>query len=103
MTDGHVVRKPGGTVSIPAGVMAAIVQRAAELEDGVRLRRRRRGVDLRVEDGRARVELGVAAPYGAVLPDLARAVQQRVSDVLEGMCGLGVDAVDVTVEELDGA
>jgi uncharacterized alkaline shock family protein YloU len=28
-------------------------------------------------------------------------VQQRVAGALEGMCGLVVDSVDVSVEELD--
>jgi uncharacterized alkaline shock family protein YloU len=103
MTDDYALSGPGGTITVSAGALATIVQRAAEREDGVRLRRRRRGLDVRVEDGRARVELGLAAPYGAVLPDLARGVQQRVAEALGGMCGLDVDAVDVTVEELEGA
>jgi uncharacterized alkaline shock family protein YloU len=36
-----------------------------------------------------------------VLPDVAREVQERVSGALEAMCGLVVDAVDVSVEELE--
>jgi uncharacterized alkaline shock family protein YloU len=48
-----------------------------------------------------RVELELAAPYGAVLPDVARAAQERVADALAGMCGLIVEAVDVSIEELD--
>ncbi len=74
---------------------------AAELADGVRVRRPRRGVEIEVADGHARVELELAARYGAVLPELGREVQQRVAGALEGMCGLVVDAVDLSVEELE--
>jgi uncharacterized alkaline shock family protein YloU len=101
MTDGHVVSGPGGTISIAPGALTAIVQRAAESADGVRVRRRRRGLELQVEGDRARVELSLAAPYGTPLPALARGVQQRVTDALQGMCGLDVEAVDVSVDELE--
>jgi uncharacterized alkaline shock family protein YloU len=101
MTDGHVLSGPDGTVSITPGALTAIVQRAAESVDGVRVRRRRRGLELRIEGERARVELSLAAPYGARLPQVARGVQQRVTDALEGMCGLDVEAVDVSVDELE--
>ena len=38
---------------------------------------------------------------GAIIPDVAREVQERVADALATMCGVAVEAVDVTVEELD--
>ena len=47
------------------------------------------------------MELELAVAYGRVLPEAARAVQERVADALAGMCGVVVDAVDVSVEELD--
>jgi uncharacterized alkaline shock family protein YloU len=75
--------------------------RAAELADGARVRRPRRGLDVAIVEGRARVELELAARLGVVLPELAREVQQRVAGALEGMCDLVVDSVDVSVEELD--
>ena len=52
-------------------------------------------------DGRARVTIELVARLGVVLPDLAREVQGRVGEALGGMCGLVVDAVDVSVEELE--
>jgi uncharacterized alkaline shock family protein YloU len=63
--------------------------------------RPRRGLELTIADGHARVELELAARYGTVVPNVAREVQERVAGALEGMCGLVVDAVDVSVEELD--
>jgi uncharacterized alkaline shock family protein YloU len=102
MSDGYVLREDGGSMDVTAGALAQIVQRAAESVEGARVRRPRRGLDLRLEDGRARVELELAVRYGTVLPDLARDVQQRVADALEAMVDLDVEAVDVSIEELEG-
>jgi uncharacterized alkaline shock family protein YloU len=65
------------------------------------VRRPRRGLEIELADGHARVELELAARIGLVLPDVAREVQERVTGALETMCGLVVDAVDVSVEELE--
>jgi uncharacterized alkaline shock family protein YloU len=101
MTDGHVLRQDGGTIDVTAGALAQIVQRAAESVEGARVRRPRRGLELRVDDGRVRVELELAARYGIVLPDLARDVQGRVADALATMVELEVQGVDVSIEELE--
>jgi uncharacterized alkaline shock family protein YloU len=102
MSDGYVLREDGGSIDVTAGALAQIVQRAAESVEGARVRRPRRGLDLRLEDGRARVELELAVRYGVVLPDLARDVQARVAEALEAMVDLDVEAVDVSIEELEG-
>ena len=102
MSDGHVLREDGGSIEVTAGALAQIVQRAVESVDGARVRRPRRGLDLRLEDGRARVELELAVRYGIVLPDLARDVQERVAEALSSMVDLDVEAVDVSIEELEG-
>jgi uncharacterized alkaline shock family protein YloU len=90
-----------GTVSVSSGALSQIVVQAAESVDGARVRRPRRHLDVLVEDGRARVELELAIRLGAIVPDVAREVQERVAGALEAMCGVAVEAVDVTVEELD--
>jgi uncharacterized alkaline shock family protein YloU len=92
---------PGGTITITPAALTQIVVRAAERADGARVRRPRRGLEIALENGHARVELELAARFGLVLPDLAREVQERVTGALDGMCGLVVDAVDVSVEELE--
>jgi uncharacterized alkaline shock family protein YloU len=46
------------------------------------------------------VSLELAARYGVALPDLARAVQESVAAALETMCGVEVETIDVSVEEL---
>ena len=74
--DGHVIKGPHGEVRIEGDALAALVLAAAELVDGARARRPRRGLDVSVADGKVEVELELAARYGTVLPELARAVQQ---------------------------
>ena len=74
---------------------------AAEAVDGARVRRPKRHLEIAVADGRARVELELAVAYGHVLPDVAREVQEQVADALTRMCGVEIDAIDVSVEELD--
>jgi len=99
----ELARTEGGTVTLSEGALTQIVVQAVESVAGVRVRRgrRRHAVEVALEAGRARAELELAVAYGRVLPDVVRAVQGRVAGALAGMCGVVVDAVDVSVEELD--
>jgi uncharacterized alkaline shock family protein YloU len=97
--DGFSVTNAEGTVSISSAALGRAVASAAETVDGVRVRRPRRGIDLAISGGRARVSLVLAARQGVVLQDAARNVQERVAAALEATIGLG-STVDVTVEEI---
>lgn len=88
-------------VRVTDNALTQIVVRAAESVDGVRVRRPRRRVDVEIGNGRARVNLELAIVYGNVLPEAARDVQAEVADALGRMCDVAVDAVDVSVEELE--
>jgi len=99
--DAYVIKSPHGEVRIEGDALAALVISAAQLVDGARARRPRRGLDVTVADGRVQVELELAARYGTVLPELAHAVQESVTDALRTAAGLTVDRVDVAIEELD--
>jgi len=99
--DAHVIPSPAGSITIAADALAGLVIAAAERVDGARVRRPRRGLDVSVEGGAVRVTLELAARYGAVLPELARAVQAGVTTALRDGTGLAVGAVDISVEELD--
>jgi uncharacterized alkaline shock family protein YloU len=103
MSDGYVLEEAGGSIEVTPGALAQIVQQAAESVEGARVRRPRRGLDVRVDDGHVRVELELAVRFGIVLPDLARDVQARVAEALGTMVALEVEAVDVSIEELEGA
>ena len=91
----------GGSVTVTDAALGQIVLQAAEAVDGARVRRPKRHLEIAIADGHARVELELAVAYGHVLPDVAREVQEQVTDALQRMCALHVDAVDVSVEELD--
>ena len=99
--DAHVMPGAQGEVRIEGDALAGLVLAAAELVEGARARRPRRGLDISVNDGTVKVELELAASYGAVLPELARAVQASVAEALRSAAGLRVERVDVSIEELD--
>ncbi len=98
--DGHTIEGPHGPIRIEGDALAALVVTAAELVEGARIRRPRRGLDVSVTDRSARVELELAARYGDVLPSLAREVQTNIAAALLDSAGLSA-AVDVSIEELD--
>jgi uncharacterized alkaline shock family protein YloU len=98
--DGHTIRGPHGPIRIEGDALAALVITAAELVEDARVRRPRRGLDVSVTEGSARVELELAARYGAVLPSVAREVQSNVAAALLSSAGLPAE-VDISIEELD--
>jgi len=89
-----------GRVAITDAALHQIVAQAVESVEGAGLRKGRRRLTLAVDRGHVRAELELRVAYGRVLPEVARAVQERVADALARMCGFVVDAVDVSVEEL---
>jgi len=95
------VQEDDGSVRVSEAALTQIVSQAVSSVDGARLRKGRRRLGVELEDGRARAELRLAVGYGLVLPDVAAAVQERVAEALTRMCDVEVEAVDVTVEELD--
>ena len=99
--DGHTIAGPGGSIRIEGDALAALVVAAAELVDGVRVRRPRRGLTVAVADGRARVEIELAVRYGSPLPALGEAVQAGIAEALRTSVDVAVDAVDVSIEELE--
>jgi uncharacterized alkaline shock family protein YloU len=99
--DGQRIESASGTIRVEPDALARLVSAAAERVDGARVRRPRRGLDVAVSDGRVRVELELAARYGASLPALARGVQEQVAEALGAATSLAVEAVDVSIEELD--
>jgi uncharacterized alkaline shock family protein YloU len=99
----YVVREAAGTITVTPAALTQLVVHAAEAVEGApaRVRRGRRHLEIEIEDGRAHVELELSARYGAILPEVARGVQERVADALATMCGVDVTAVDVSVEEVE--
>jgi uncharacterized alkaline shock family protein YloU len=96
-----VLDEPRGSITVTPAALAGLVATAAEAVEGAHVRRGRRRLDVVVSDGSARVRLELAARYGVVLPRLVREVQERVADALTTMCRVEVEAVDVSVEEIE--
>jgi uncharacterized alkaline shock family protein YloU len=97
----YVIPGDRGSVTVTPSAMTQLVVQAAESVSGAEVRRGRRRLEIEVGDGHARVRLELSVRYGVVLPRLARTVQERVADALTTMCGVGVDAVDVSVEAVE--
>jgi len=96
-----VIEGDAGTITVPSATLTSLVTLAVEGVDGARVRRGRSHAEVEIADGRARVTLELVARYGEILPQLARQVQEQVTDVLATMCGLVVETVDVEVEEVE--
>lgn len=97
------MQEGGGSVRVSEAALTEIVRRAVASVDGARLRKGRRRIGVELQDGKARAELQLAVAYGRVLPEVSAAVQERVSDALVRMFEVEVEAVDVTVEQLERA
>jgi uncharacterized alkaline shock family protein YloU len=96
----YQLTRPQGTITVTPSALSGLVATAAESVDGAEVRRGRRRLEIEIGDGTARVRLELIARYGVILPELAREVQQRVTDALTKMCNVKVEAVDVSVEEI---
>ena len=88
-----------GAVWVDEDALVRLVRSAALGVDGVRGVAQRRGVRLQMADGGGpTVSVIVSARMGAVLPELARAVQRRIADVFRTTLGATPARVDVTVD-----
>src|SRR6266576_3472413 len=97
----YVVDGVRGSITVTPSALAGLVVHAAETVDGAEVRRGRRRLEIDVTEGRAHVRLELSARYGVVLPRLAREVQERVAGALTTMCGVEVEAVEVSVEAVE--
>jgi uncharacterized alkaline shock family protein YloU len=100
MTEPLVFHGDAGSVTVTAAALSRLVVQAVSSVDGARLRRPRRGLEIRHSDGRASVTLELSVHHGAVMPELARAVQERVAEALAQTSGLEVERVDVEIEDV---
>ncbi|MGC9974159.1 MAG: hypothetical protein ABSC36_02050 [Gaiellaceae bacterium] len=100
MKEALVFEEEAGRIVVPAQTLATIVSTAVE-RAGARVRRYpRRSLTFDLSGDGTRVEVGIVAPAGAVLPELTARVQSSVHEMLALMCELDRLTVDVTVEEI---
>ena len=100
MTEPLVFRGPEGTVTVTAGALTELVARAARSVEGAHVRRPKRSIEIHHADGRISASLELSADFGTPLPELARAVQERVAEALGRVSGFEVERVDVSLEEV---
>jgi uncharacterized alkaline shock family protein YloU len=94
-----------GHASISHEILASYAADAAREVEGVRglvdgHLPRRGGVRVSDSDGTLKLELHLAVEWGASLPELGQAVQERVREYVGRMTDLRVEAVDVVVDEI---
>jgi uncharacterized alkaline shock family protein YloU len=92
-----------GQASISADILARYAGDAAVEVDGVRALAGRRGVKVEGEDGSVRVELHLEVEWGAAIPDVGRAVQERVGEYLAQMADIAPVEVEVVVDQIGPA
>jgi uncharacterized alkaline shock family protein YloU len=91
------VKTLSGGVKVTDAVLTQIVVRAAETVGGVKVKRPKRHLEVDLAAGEARVSLDLTIRHGTVIPEAARAVQDRVADALGTMLDVRVRSVDVNV------
>ena len=94
-----------GRASISSDILARYASDAAREVEGVRglvesHLHRHRGARVVEQDGAVRIELHLEVEWGASIPEVGRAVQQRVREYLRRMAEVDPTAVDVVVDEI---
>jgi uncharacterized alkaline shock family protein YloU len=89
-----------GHASISADVLGRYAGDAAREVAGVRGLAGRRPSRISEDGGRITVEVHLGVEWGASIPAVGRAVQERVRSYLERMTDLDLAAVNVVVDEI---
>lgn len=87
-----------GTVNINEDVIMTVVAAAIKDVDGVvSSRSDRKGIHVMLGDETVAVDCGLVVVYGHSVVEIAKNVQNAVSNAIESMTGLKVSRVDVNV------
>ncbi|MCW2277332.1 Asp23/Gls24 family envelope stress response protein [Heliophilum fasciatum] len=62
-----------------------------------------KGVKVEVGEKEAAIDLNIIVEFGSRIPDVARRVQERVKDAVEGMTGLSIVEVNVHIQGVNFA
>jgi uncharacterized alkaline shock family protein YloU len=95
-----VLEGPEGSITVAPAALTHLVVRAAQSVDGARVHRPRRSVEVAHADGRVAISLELAVSQGAIVPELAHAVQEAVARAVGTVCGVEIERVDLTIEEI---
>jgi uncharacterized alkaline shock family protein YloU len=95
---GIATREVGGVYQLGGGVaraMGAVTQRLPGTGDNTS-----QGVSVEVGEKEAAVDLKVVVEYGESIPKVSQAIRENVIRRIEGITGLAVTEVNVTVNDL---
>jgi len=95
---GIATREVGGVYQLGGGVaraMGAVTQRLPGSGDNTS-----QGVSVEVGEKEAAVDLKVVLEYGESIPNVSQAIRENVIRRIEGITGLSVTEVNVTVNDL---
>ena len=91
-------REVGGVHDLGGGTARAIGGMTRSV--GVGTDERMRGVGVEVGEREAAVDLTVVVEYGESIPRIANALRENITRRIEGMTGLTVTEVNITVNDL---
>ena len=120
MAEGHstyTIRDRGGkgtvkvadeVVSVIAGLAATEVKGVSSLAGGITsdmaarrgIKALSKGVHVGVDDNRVKVELSLCLDYGYSIPEVGKAVQEKVKSAIENMTGMQVTEVSVKITDI---
>ena len=101
MTEPLILPGPEGAITVAPAALERLVVQAAQSVNGARVRRPKRSVEVEHGEGCASVSFELAVERDVPVPELARAVQERVAEAVAATSGLEVERVDVSVEEIE--
>lgn len=93
-----------GQLKIADDVVAMIAGLAISDQEGIEKsakKNKTKGVSIQMEDGLVVCNVELAMSYGAKIPELATAVQQKIKTAVENMTGLSVKAVNVNIVSMN--
>ena len=93
-----------GQLKIADDVVAMIAGLAISVQEGIEKttkKNKSKGVSIQMEDGLVVCNVELSMMYGAKIPELAAAVQQKIKTAVENMTGLGVKAVNVNIVSMN--
>jgi len=100
VTEPLVLSGSEGAVTLASTALERLVVLAAQSVEGARVRRPKRSVEVSHGGGSATVSFELAVEEGVPVPELARAVQERVAEAVAATSRLEDESVDVSIEEI---
>ena len=103
------VRISDEVITIIAGLAATEVTGVASMAENItnelvaKLGKKNlsKGVKIEMSDNSLSVDLGINIEYGYSIPEVSRAVQERVKNAIETMTGLNVSEVNIRVADVN--